>query len=331
MHKPGSGSNPLPCRRWLTLALLAGMMAPLPAEAQTAAAFPDRPLRLIVGFAAGGTTDIVARVMAEAMAPDLGQQIVVENRGGAGGIPAAQVMLNLPADGHVLMLQSGGLNQAEAMGSPMPFDAVTAFAPIGLVATSAISLVVHPSIPATNLAELQAYARTQPNPLRFGSPGISLSTFLYAQELGIEVEEVRYRGTGAVLNDLLAGRLHGYTIALPGILSNVRAGGLRAIALAAERRSAVMPELATTVEQGFPNIITASWFGLVARAGTPEDRLQRLGEAMSAAIARPVIRSRLTEAGLDVVERTDPASFNALIVEDRARWETVVRRGNLRP
>ena len=314
------------------LVLAAGIGQPATAQVPAPTeAWPDRPMRMIVGFAAGGTTDIVARVVAESMSAQFGQQVVVENRGGAGGVPAALAVLQQPADGNTLMLQSGGLNQAEALGTPLPFDAVNAWAPVGLVATSAISLVVNPAVPATNLRELQAFGRASAEPLRFGSPGVSLTSFLYGQELGIEVEEVRYRGTGQVLSDLIAGRVQAYAIALPGILSQVRAGALRPLAIASTRRSAVMPDLPTTVEQGFPGIISASWFGVVVRADTPADRLARLGAAIDLLLKDPQIRTRLTEAGLDVVDETSPASFDAMIREDRARWETVVRRGNLRP
>jgi tripartite-type tricarboxylate transporter receptor subunit TctC len=315
--------------RSTALVLAGGLVQPATAQSP-AEAWPDRPMRMIVGFAAGGTTDIVARIVAESMSVQFGQQVVVENRGGAGGVPAALVVLQQPADGNTMMLQSGGLNQAEALGTPLPFDVVDAFAPVGLVATSAISLVVNPAVPATNLRELQAFGRASAQPIRFGSPGVSLTAFLYGQELGIEVEEVRYRGTGQVLNDLIAGRVQAYTIALPGILSQVRAGALRPLAIASTRRSAVMPDLPTTVEQGFPGIISASWFGVVVRAGTPPDRVSRLHAAIETLLKDPQTRSRLTEAGLDVVEETTPASFDAMIREDRARWETVVRRGNLR-
>lgn len=295
-----------------------------------ALAFPERPMRMVVGFAPGGTTDIVARVVAENMGKMFNQQIVVENRGGAGGVPAALAVLQAPVDGHTIMLQSGGLNQAEALGTPLPFDAVDAWAPIGLIATSAISLVVNPALPVTNLRELQNHARHSGAPLRFGSPGVSLVSFLYAQELGIEIEEVRYRGTGAVLHDLLAGRVQAYAIALPGILAQIRSGGLRAIAIASEKRSSVMPELPTTVEQGFPNILSASWFGVVARAGTPADRLAILSTAVDQTLRDAEVRRRLADAGLDVAEETNPTSFDAMIREDRARWRLVVERGNLK-
>ncbi|WPB83932.1 Bug family tripartite tricarboxylate transporter substrate binding protein [Sediminicoccus rosea] len=300
------------------------------AGAAAAQGFPDRSMRMVVGYAPGGTTDLVARLAAEFMGQDLGQQIVVENRGGAGGVPGALAVLQAPADGHVLMLQSGGLNQAEALGTPLPFDAVAAWAPVGLIGTSAIALVVHPGVPARNLRELQAYVRASGQPLRLGSPGTNLSGALYAQEMGIEIEEIRYRGTGLVVNDLLAGRVQSYAIALPGILGHVRSGGIRALAIASTTRSPVMPELPTTVEQGFPGIITASWFGVVARAGTPPERLARLSQSVARMVADPVMRSRLSEAGVDVTPDPGPAYFDTLIREDRARCELVVRRGNLR-
>ena len=301
----------------------------LAASAQ-AQQFPDRAMRMVVGFAPGGTTDIVARIVAESMSKHFNQQIVVENRGGAGGVPAALVVLQVPADGYTLMLQSGGLNQAEALGTPLPFDAVDAWSPIGLVATSAISLVVTNSLPVTNLRELQAYAKSTDTALRFGSPGVSLVSFLYAQELGIEVEEVRYRGTGAVLNDLIAGRVQAYAIALPGILAQIRAGGLRAIAIAVDRRSQVMPDLLTTKEQGFPNIISASWFGVVVKSGTPSDRRLVLAQALNRTLQDAEVRRKLIEAGLDVAEEANPDSFDSMIREDRDRWRRVVERGNLK-
>lgn len=307
--------------------LLVLLLLAAPAQAQQ---FPDRAMRMVVGFAPGGTTDIVARIVAESMSKQFNQQIVVENRGGAGGVPAALAVIQAPTDGHTLMLQSGGLNQAEALGTSLPFDAVDAWSPVGLVATSAISLVVNPNLPVTNLRELQDYAKASGSALRFGSPGVSLVSFLYAQELGIEIEEVRYRGTGAVLNDLLAGRVQAYAIALPGILAQIRAGGLRAIAIASDKRSVVMPELSTAKEQGFPKIISASWFGVVVKAGTSADRINALAHALTRTIQDAEVRRKLTEAGLDVADENDPTSFDRMIREDRERWRLVVERGNLR-
>ncbi|MBY0334893.1 MAG: hypothetical protein K2X49_29950 [Acetobacteraceae bacterium] len=151
---------------------------------------------MLVGYAAGGTTDIVGRLVAEGMGAHLGQQVIVENRGGAGRIPAALVFLQQPADGYTLMAHAGGVNQAAALGTPMTFDPVAIWEPVGLAGTSALSLLVHPGVPVANLRQLQAFAGAQGTPFRFGSPGIGLASAYFAQELGIEAEEIRYRGTG---------------------------------------------------------------------------------------------------------------------------------------
>lgn len=310
-------------RRLWPLLLLAFV---LPARAE----YPDHPIRLVVGYAPGGSTDIVARLLAERMGARLNQSILVENRGGAGGVPAAGMVLQQEADGYTLMLHTLGPNQAAALGTRMPFDPVEAWAPIGLAATGANALVVHPSVPAHNLHELQAFARASPTPLRFGSPSVGLTSQLFAQGLGIEIEEVRYRGTSQAMTDVLAGRVQAYTIALAGILPHVQSGALRALAIARRQRSAVMPELPTTVEEGFPQIVMSSWFGLVSRAGTPRDRILLLHATLNAALAEPETAARLLAGGLDVEPSPDPESFGAMMREDLALWEEVARRGNLR-
>lgn len=306
--------------------LLRSFFASLPARAE----FPDRPLRIVVGFAPGGSTDIIARLVADGLNTRLGQPVVVENRGGAGGVLAAQLVVQQPADGYTLMLHTDGLNQAAAVGTSMSFDPVKAFAPVGLAAKSSLVLVVHPSVPAQNLKEFLAYARQQPHPLRFGSPGSGLSSQLFAQGLGIAIEEVRYRGTSAVLNDLLAARIDAYTIAFPGILSYVQAGALRALAIAADERSRVMPELPTGPEQGFPEVIATGWFGIVVKAGTPPDIIVRLHRALNETLDDPMVRRRIGEIGLDIAPSAKPEDFGALIRDDLVVWERVATRGNLR-
>ncbi|MBX9702152.1 MAG: tripartite tricarboxylate transporter substrate binding protein [Acetobacteraceae bacterium] len=319
------GKTPLSLTRRGLMALPAATL-PLPALA----AFPDRPLRLVVGYSAGGGTDLTARALATRMSTELGQQIVVENRGGGGGVPAVQSVLNAPPDGHSLMFATAAVLVARALGTPMPFDPLEAFAPVGLLGVSPNVLVVHPSVPARSLPELQAYGRTLREPMRFGSPSIGYSTALVAQELGIETEEVRYRGTGPLLTDLIAGRLQGYLIPLPGIQSAVRAGELRALAVSYHTRLSALPEVPTSVEQGFPGLIAFTWTGLEVRAGTPPEIIARLAGAMNACLADEALRRRLAESGVQAAERTDPASFRALVLEDKARSDAVIRRYDLR-
>jgi tripartite-type tricarboxylate transporter receptor subunit TctC len=320
---PSASLPSLPRRGLLALAA-GGLVTP------ALAAYPDRPIRLVVGYAAGGGTDITARAVATRMSAELGQQIVVENRGGGGGLPAIQSVLQAPADGYSLMFSTAAVLVARALGTPMQFDPLEVLAPVGLVGVSPNVLVVHPSVPARNLRELQAHGRARGEPLRFGSPSFSYTTHLLGQELGIEVEEVRYRGTGPLLTDLLAGRLQGYLIPLPGIQAAVRSGELRAIAVSYRTPLAAIPEVATTVTQGFPDLISFTWTGLEVRAGTPPEIVARLGAALNAALADADLRRKLSESGVEAAERTDPTSFRALVLEDKARAEAVIRRFNLR-
>ncbi|QCI67365.1 Bug family tripartite tricarboxylate transporter substrate binding protein [Phreatobacter stygius] len=312
------------------ITMLGLMLLSLAASLPARAAFPDRALRIVVGFAPGGSTDIIARLVADGLSTRLGQPVVVENRGGAGGVLAAQLVAQQPADGYTLMLHTDGLNQAAAVGTAMVFDPVDAFAPVGLAAKSSLVLVVHPSIPAQNLNEFLAYARKSPHPLRFGSPGSGLSGQLFAQGLGIPIEEVRYRGTSAVLNDLLAARIDAYTIAFPGILSYVQAGALRALAIASAERSRVMPDLPTGPEQGFPEVIATGWFGIVVKAGTPPEVIAKLHRALNETLDDAVVRRRIGEIGLDIAPSAKPEDFGQLIRDDRVVWERVATRGNLR-
>ncbi len=307
-------------RALLLLALLAA-----PAQAE----FPDRPFRLIVGYAPGGSTDIIARTVAEGIGQRLGQQVVVENRGGAGGVPAAAVAVQNEPDGYTLVLHTQGLNQAAAVGTRMPFHPVDAWAPIGLAATGANALIVHPAVPATTMVELQAFVRASGQPLRFGTPGIGLSSAVFAQGMQVDMEEVRYRGTSAALADLLAGRVQAYTIALAGVLPYVQSGQLRALAIGGPRRSRVMPELPTTAEAGFPTVLMVSWFGLVTLAGTPEDRLEKLFTALNATLAEPQAAARLEGAGLDVDPSPSRAAFGELYRRDFSRWMEVSRQQGL--
>jgi tripartite-type tricarboxylate transporter receptor subunit TctC len=320
---PGASLPSLP-RRGLLALTASGLAVP------ALAAYPDRPIRLVVGYAAGGGTDLTARAVAARMGAELGQQIVVENRGGGGGLPAVQSVLQAPADGYSLMFSTAAVLVARELGTPMNFDPLEVLAPVGLVGVSPNVLVVHPSVPARNLQELQAYGRSRSEPLRFGSPSIGFTTQLLGQELGIGVEEVRYRGTGALMADLLAGRLQGYLIPLPGIQAAVRSGELRAIAVSYRTPLAALPDVATSVAQGFPDLISFTWTGIEVRTGTSPEVVARLGAALNASLGDAELRRKLSESGVEAVERTDPDSFRALVLEDKARVMAVVRRMNLR-
>jgi tripartite-type tricarboxylate transporter receptor subunit TctC len=312
-------------------ALVAGISMPaILSRAARASDWPDRPIRMIVGYAPGGGTDVTARIAADAMAIRLRQPIVVENRSGGGGVVAANGLVQSPADANTLMVITPGLQQLIALGTPMPFDPANAWQPVGMVATGPVVLVVNSKTPVTNLRELQEHARKSTGGLQFGSPSVGVTVQYFAQELDIMIEEIRYRGTADVVNDLLAGRIDAYAIGLAGIQSHIESGAFRPIAIASDHRSPALPNLLTTVEQGFPTLLTSNYVGLVVRTGTPEDRAARLHAALNDSLADPAIRKRLVDSGLEVEPSATPAAFGNLLRDDKTKWEAVVRKGNLR-
>ena len=269
------------------------------------------------------------------MSQRLGQTLVIENRGGAGGMLGAEMVAKAAPDGHTLLLGgSGSLTITSLVQARVPYDVATAFAPIGLMGSGPNVIVVHPSVPARTLGELQALAKRANPPLAYASPGVGSTGHaagaMLCQALEVEMEHIPYRGTGPALNDLVAGRVQVFTNALAPMQVQVQAGVLRAIAIAGRQRSAAAPELPTTAEQGFPQIEAATWFGLLAPAGVPPARIARLHAALNATLAEPEVRRRLLDGGVEVAPSESPEAFAAFFAEDRARWAPVVRRANMR-
>ncbi len=319
---------PSPSRR--SLMLLAAAL-PMPALAQS---YPDRPLRFVIPWPPGGTNDIVGRLVADGMAHRLGQPVVIENRGGAGGALGAEVVAKSAPDGYTLLLGgSGSLTINQLVRKRLPYDPATAFAPVGMIGSGANVIIVHPSVPATNLRELQAVARGANPPLNYASPGVGSTGHaagaLITQVLGVEMQHVPYRGTGPAMNDVVAGRIQVFTNALAPMQPQIQAGTVRALAIAGTRRNAALPDVPTTAEAGFPDIQAATWYALFTTGGTPADRVQKLFEALSATLADSDIRRKLEDGGLDVEPSASPAAFARFVAEDAARWEPVVRRAGV--
>ena len=317
-----------PSRR--SLLLLAAAL-PTPALAQ---AYPDRPLRFVIPWPPGGTNDIVGRLVSDGLSHRLGQPVVIENRGGAGGALGAEVVAKSTPDGYTLLLGgSGSLTINQLVRKRLPYDPATAFAPVGMIGSGANVIVVHPSVRATNLRELQAAARAANPPLNYASPGVGSTGHaagaLITQVLGVEMEHVPYRGTGPAMNDVVAGRIQVFTNALAPMQPQIQAGTVRALAIAGPRRNAALPDLPTTGEAGFPDIQAATWYALFTTGGTPPDRVERLFAALSATLADPEIRRKLEDGGLDVEPSASPAAFARFVAEDAARWEPVVRRAGV--
>ncbi|MFH5927122.1 Bug family tripartite tricarboxylate transporter substrate binding protein [Roseomonas xinghualingensis] len=314
------------------LAALAPLSRPALAQAPR---FPDRPIRLIIPFAAGGSNDIVGRVLAEGMGARLGQSFVVENRGGAGGILGNEIVAQAPKDGHTLLLGGSGSFLISSLVQPrVPYDIIRDFAPIGFVGNAPNVITVNPEVQARTMAELQDLARSARPPLSYASPGVGTTGHvlgaLLAMTFGAEMEHIPYRGTGPAITDVLAGRVQILTNAAAPLRPHISAGKLRAVAVAAPRRLTFLPEVPTTVEQGFNDVLSSTWYGLLAPAGTPPDRVAVLHAALNATLAEEGVKQRLAEEGVEIEASPTPQDYGRFIEQDRQRWQQVVTRANIR-
>ncbi|MGK7866032.1 Bug family tripartite tricarboxylate transporter substrate binding protein [Falsiroseomonas sp. E2-1-a20] len=320
-------------RRTALLALAAPALIPRTAGAQS---FPTRPVRMVIPFTAGGSNDVVGRMLGDAMAQRLGQPVVVENRGGAGGVLGNDMVAKAEPDGHTMLLAgSGSFVISSLVQTRLPYDPVKDFAAICWLGASPNVITVHPSVQATNLRELQALGKARREPLRFGTPGVGTNGHalgaMIGVVLGIEMEPIHYRGTAPALNDLIAGRLDLLTNASAPLQPHIEAEKIRAIAIAGQSRSVALPNLSTSVEQGFPELDSSTWYGLLAPAGTPADRIAVLHAAAVAAMNQEDVKRRLIASGVDeIAPSPEPAHFTRLLASDRERWARVVERANLR-
>ncbi|MFN3447410.1 MAG: Bug family tripartite tricarboxylate transporter substrate binding protein [Roseococcus sp.] len=300
-----------------------------------AQAFPARPLRLIIPFTAGGSNDIVGRIVAEGMAARLGQPMVVENRGGAGGILGNDIVAKAPPDGHTLLLAGSGSFTISSLVHPrIPYDPVNGFAAIGYMGAAPNVIAIDPRLPVRNLAELREFGRAARPAMTFASPGAGTTAHalgaMIALTLGFEIEFIHYRGTAPALTDVVAGRVQLITNAAAPFLPFLQAGTLRALAVAGRQRASILPELSTSFEQGFPELDSATWYGLLAPAGTPPEAIERLHAALNATLADPTVRPRLVENGVEVETSPSPADFARFLASERERWGAIVRRAGLR-
>lgn len=307
--------------------LAATALSPLGAAAQ--APWPNRPIRYIVPFAPGGTTDILARVVGEKLGPALGQTIVVENRAGQGGSVGAAELARAAPDGHTI---GGGTISSHAINATLydklPYDPVTSFAPITMYATQPNVLVVHPSVPAQNLREFIALLKANPRKYSFGSAGTGTSQHisgeLFKTMAGVQMEHIPYRGSGQMIPELLGGTL---TVAVDNIataLPHMKTGKLRALGVTTAQRSSAAPDVPTLAEQGLAGYELSSWQAVFAPAGTPAAIVERLHAEIARILKMPDVARRLTELGLDL-SGMSPAELGAVVRADVPRLGKVVR------
>lgn len=318
----GTAGGALPRR------LLLGVGLAWPAQAATPQPWPQRAITIIVPFAPGGPVDNAARPLAEGLRRQLGQPIVIENRPGAGGVVGTRQVAQARPDGYTLLVGSPGPLTIAPAASPDAPDPMRVLAPVALIAESPQVLVVPPSSPATTLDAFLALARARPGGLNLGSAGIGttphLAMELLASIAGMRFEHVPYRGTGAALPDVMAGKIDGLFGDISAVLGPVEAGQLRALAVTGRTRSALAPSIPSAAELGYPQLMVRNWQALLAPAGTPEPVLARIADAVAAALADPTVRAALARQGSTPGEG-GPERLATFLREERATWDPVVR------
>jgi tripartite-type tricarboxylate transporter receptor subunit TctC len=316
------------------LCALCCAIAPPGAIAQSAGAYPSKPIRIVVPFPPGGATDILARAIGNELSKAFNQSVVIENKGGGGGNPGADLVAKSAPDGYTLVMATVGTHAINmSLYSKMPYDAVRDFEPVVLVAGVPNLLVVHPSVPAKSVRELTALAKAQPGKLNVASSGsgtsIHLAAELYKQMAGVDIVHVPYKGSAPAVADLLGGQVQMMFDNLPVSLPHVRAGKLRPLAVTSMTRSSALPEVPTMDEEGYKGFDATSWFGLLAPAGTPREIITRLNAASVKALASPEMRERLAAQGAEPVGNT-PEQFAAFIKAEIEKWSKIVKASGAR-
>jgi tripartite-type tricarboxylate transporter receptor subunit TctC len=318
------------------LAALAVLVLALPAPTGSAWAqtYPNKPVRLVVPFAPGGTTDILARLVGAKLSEVYGQQFVIENRAGAGGNIGAEIVAKAPGDGYTILMGTPGTQAInQYVYRTMPYDTVNDFAPVSLVALVANVLAVNPQVPAKDLKELVALARAKPGTLNFATPGNGttghLSTELLKTMAGIDLTHVPYRGSGPALQDLLAGQVQMTIDNIPSALPHIQAGSLRALAVTSGRRWFALPDVPTMAEAGVAGYEATSWFVVMAPAKTPSDIVGRLSAEIDAQLKTEDMRKRFRDVGAEPVGGT-PRELAAFLAAEQAKWKGVVEAAKIK-
>jgi tripartite-type tricarboxylate transporter receptor subunit TctC len=295
--------------------------------------YPSRPVRIVVPFSAGGPNDIIARLVAHRLGEALGQQMVIDNRPGAGGNIGTDSVAKAPADGYTLLSAGPGSLITNPLLAKVPYDTARDFAPVSLMAGAPNVLVVHPSVPAKSVEELIALARAQPGRLNYASAGAGsnahLAAALFAAMAGVDLAHVPYRGTGPGLNDLAAGQVQLAIFGIPPVLPHVKRGALRALAVTGKRRSTELPDVPTVDEAGVPGYEVNPWYGLLAPAGTPAPIVARLSAEVTKIVRAPDMRDKLAAQGAEAAGGT-PEEFAAVIRADTVLWTRVIREAGIK-
>jgi len=324
---------PTPMKSLLIAGALA--LAACAAVSSHAQSYPAKTVRYVVAFAAGDSPDIVARLVADRLTRMWGQQVVVENRLGAGGTIAAAFVAAAPPDGYTLFhcnIASSAI--AAALYPKLPYDPVRDFAMVSRIATTANALIVHPSMPARTAGELVAYAKAHPGKVSYGSPGVGtsphLSMELFKSIARIDIVHIAYKGAMPALADLMGGQIPVMLANLPALLPHVVSGKIRALAVTSAKRAAQLPAVPTMIESGVPDYVVTPWYGMCAPAGTPQPVLEKLHADLLKTLQLPDVQQRLTDLVIDIAP-TSRDEFTAFVRSEMARWAKVVKEAGIPP
>ena len=313
-----------------SLLLLSACVA-LPAQAQP---YPSKPARIVVGFTAGGPSDIVARIVAQQLTERMGQSFVVENRAGATGTIGAEIVAKSPPDGYALYLASQTTHAvAPYMYAKVGYDPIKDFATVVRVVHNPLLMVVNPSFPVTSIKELIALAKARPGQINFATGGIGssphMSMELFKSMTRIDMVPIHYKGDGAAIIDVVGGQVPMLTSSMSALMPYVKSGKMRGIAVTSMKRSTVAPEFPTIAESGLPGFEVITWFGILAPAATPKEIVNRLNSEIVATVALPNVREQLTKMGFEIVANT-PDQYAVFLREENVKWVKVVKDLGLR-
>jgi len=325
--------GPAPLGARIALLLLSCLVLAGPAHGQEARGYPNRPIRFVVPYPPGGGTDIVARILADPLAAVLGQPIIIDNRGGAAGSLGTDIVAKAAPDGYTILFTLSSLTINPKLYDNLPFDVEKDFVPISLAALIPQILVANPSVPADNVRELIALAKSEPGKLNYasvgtGSPG-HIAGELFKLKTGVDMVHVPYKGGGPAVTDTLSGQVQLLFVSLPAALQHVRAGRLKALAVTSDQRSQAAPDVPTIAESGVPDCVVNSWYGALAPARTPPAIVAKLQAALAQVLARPEVEAKLFQQGAEAASSTS-AELQRRIHAELKQWEYVIREAKIK-
>lgn len=307
-------------------ALVAGL-----AQAQD---WPSKPIRMIVPYPPGGGTDVVARIVNEKLSPELGQPLVIDNKGGAGGSVGTELAAKAPSDGYTVLMTLSSHTINPKLYTKLAYDVERDFIPVSLAAMIPQIVVAHPSVPAGNIQELIALLKANPGKFNYASVGIGspghIAGELFKLKTGVQMTHVPYKGGGPAVTDTIGGQVQLLFVSMPAAWQHVKSGRLKALAVTSAKRSIAAPDLPTIAEQGVPEVVVDSWYGLLVPAKTPAPIVAKLNAAMVKVLQTPEVREKLLAQGAEAASNS-PAEFDALIRDELKKWDYVIREAKITP